>query len=148
MSFYATIEGQITYQTPQAFDAALALLEKGGWVKDGEFRDEAGAVMRDAEDDGPCVDREHLILTIPCGLHRNLATVLDQLFHGGTGQVIATSTDGVFTGWVFVDGLETAYDLDAWGREHVGPVPDPDDFEAHCRWQAEVESRFHEQFGE
>ena len=44
MSFYATLEGEITYPNKESFDSVVSLLVKGGWVKDNQFVDEMGDV--------------------------------------------------------------------------------------------------------
>jgi hypothetical protein len=145
MSFYATISGSIHYERQEDFDAALQLLKSGKWVNDnGCFVDETNETFGERPD----IDHDARNIRIPLGYHRNLAHHLDELFRGGTGKVVWTSTDGVFEGGVIVDGKKTSYDLTQWGREKVlgegEEEPDAEEnFDEYCKYQSEVEGAFH-----
>jgi hypothetical protein len=149
MSFYATIQGEIKYAKQEDFDAAVNLLEKNDYLKGDFITDECGDVISDQY--SPDIDRKNLSINIPYALHRNLARFLenDKLFKGGTGEVVWTSTDGVFSAGVITktsenDYHEEATELTTWGRKFVDAnVPDFEkDFDDFCVWQSAVESAF------
>jgi hypothetical protein len=144
MSFYATIQGSICYKNEADYEAAKAILVNGGWLNaDGFILDETDNPIN--ESGVPNVEPHSI--SIPYSLHRNLTRVLDQLFVGGKGTVVWTSTDGCFSGGVIVDGNETTYDLAQWAKENVEePAPNADDdFDDYCEWLAEVEDEFQQE---
>jgi hypothetical protein len=112
MSKYCTISGSIGYERQEEFDNAIALLEKGGWLKDGFIVDECGNKISEETD----VDVSERAICIPLFLHRNLGGLLDDLFKGGKGEVVWTSTESGFAGGVITDGVETSYDLIKWAK--------------------------------
>ena len=146
MSFYATIQGEITFPTQERLDQAVNELTEDGWMKDGKFIDECGNIFDEQEQP----DVQGLTLRIPFGLYRNLSRRIDDLTQGTTGKVVYTSTDGCFEGGVWLDGVFTCYDLKLWARENMEeenslPPDINDDFSAYCEWMSEVEMAFHEQ---
>ena len=151
MSFYATITGEIRYAERADFDAAVAMLKNDGWLDEhGYFLDETDERISTVAG----VDPEAQTINIPLACHRNLACALgeDQLFKGGTGRAVWTSTDGCFSGGVIVDGEETCYDLSEWSKKHVLEAgesePDADaDFDKYVEYTSEVEEGFHNEFG-
>lgn len=98
MSFYATISGQLTYETAEDFARAAELLRNGGWVdEEGYFVDEMGRRFDSQEE--PALDAERRRITFPyLGFHRNLAYALNRLCAAGKGRVVWTSDDGCFEG--------------------------------------------------
>jgi hypothetical protein len=141
MSFYATIQGSIRYDKQQDFDAAMELLVRGQWMKDGRLVREDDRPISD----GPDADPEARTLRIPRAHYRNLAWALGEgdLFQGGQGKVVWTSTDGTFSAGVINNGKEDAYDLIQWGTPKLGEPPDVDTSpEAYAYWQNEVEQAF------
>lgn len=134
MSFYATIAGDIRYPTQAALDAALAQLLGGGWINERNvFVDE----RRRPRTPGSTVDG--FTLHLPMGLYRNLAGFLLTLVAGTAHKVAWASTDGTYSAGLLVDGRETAYDLQAWAAEYIGP---PEDDESHSDYWAEAEADF------
>lgn len=155
MSFYATLQGQLTYPDQESFDKIVKLLKDNEYLDDmGFFLDECGQRVFDHE---PNVDKEHLALEIPYAHHRNLARV--SFFSSGVkGTIVGTSTDGCFDGWVIVDGTETFYDLEEWAKnnlEEEDTIPpnqkdyddDDDYYQDLFEWQSLVECEFHSDFG-
>ena len=149
MSTHETMQGEMTFPTKAAFDAALAVF--GEYIVDGVFQGEGGPF-----DNGPHVDAEALSITIPCGLYRNLSPLVDKVV-GQTEcikcNIVGTTTDGKFVGWTIVDGRTTEVQLEDWWnakpeaeRSHVRPKPDSDDDLDRCiEWLLEVETAFHEE---
>jgi hypothetical protein len=121
MSFYATINGQITYPDKEAYDKACKLLgmgEKGGWVdKNGYFVDECG--NRFFDDPDPDCSPVHLSIIIPVGHYRNLSRLLDALTENTKSEVVWTSTDGCFSVGIIENGVETTYRLDERAKENL-----------------------------
>lgn len=148
MSFYATIQGKIKYNTVEAFQNALNLLKKGFWVNENNFWiDEANETF--GEDNN--IDIENLTITIPYNLYRNMSRIIGKtcfdgspgLFTEGTGLIVWASIDGCYSGGVIKDGIETEYDLKDWGirNSNGDEVPDEnsDDF---VDWIIQVEGDF------
>ena len=146
MSFYATIQGQITYQNKEDFDKVVAFLRQNEWVKDDRFIGETENLVSGYKD----INEKELTIAIPYGHYRNLARVFNEIFKGGAGKIVATSTDGVFEGYVIIDGKETVYNLNDWAKENIETkAPDyEEDFDAYCEWMTDVENAFFEQFGD
>lgn len=147
MSFYATIHGEIAYEKREDFEAAVKILDEGGWIKDGKFIDECGEVIS-----GKDIHEESRVINIPYFCHRNLSRVLNELFIGGKGEVIWTSTDGCFDGGVIRNGIEEYHDLRKWAADNndtlnVESVPeDSEDFDALCDYMQIIEDEFHASF--
>jgi len=148
MSFYATITGEITYQKKENFNKAYYFLRDNGWIKNNKFvNEDDDFVSTEIEND---INEKELTITIPYGHYRNLARIFNKLFKGGTGKIVATSTDGCFEGYIIVDGKETVYNLNDWAKENIeNDAPDSEkDFDAYCEWMTDVENAFFEQFGD
>lgn len=144
MSMYCTIGGSITYKNQEDFDNAINLLVNGGWMKDGFMLDELGNHLENTSD----VDFSSKAFNIPVFLYYNLGAILGNLFKGGKGEVVWTSTDGRFDGGVIVNGKETLYDLEKWAKENMeqkDSLP-PENFAELCEWHQLVEREFFEEF--
>lgn len=143
MSQYCTIGGSIGYERQEDFDNAIHLLEVGGWLKDGFMVDELENRICDTSD----VDISRKAFCIPVYHYHNLGGLLQNLFKGGKGEVVWTTTDGDFQGGVIVNGQETLYDLEVWAKENMeeeNSLP-PDDIAELDEWQQEVEQEFFEE---
>lgn len=149
MSFYATIQGNITYPTKERLQEVIASLTEQGWMKDGRFVDECGEVV------GGLVAEDHdgdRSLSIPLGHYRNLARRLDDMTKDTKSRVVWSSTDGCFDGGVITDGVEKTYDLTEWAKENMEDEEDqtpPDmeeDWENYVEWTNAVEQEFHCEF--
>lgn len=145
MSFYTTIQGQITYQNKEDFDKVVSFLKQNEWIKDNRFIGETEGLAPDYD-----INEKDLIIIIPHGYYRNLARIFNKLFECGKGKIIATSTDGIFEGYVIIDGKETVYNLNDWAKENAeyGSPDFEDDFDAYCEWMRDVENAFFEKFGD
>jgi hypothetical protein len=146
MSFYATIQGEITYQKKKDFSRIYKFLKKNKWIKDNRFIGETKNSISGYKD----IDEKEKIITIPYGHYRNLARIFNKFFEGGEGRIIATSTDGCFEGYIIINGKETVYNLNDWAKENIEDDP-PDyeeDFDVYCEWMSKVENTFFEQFGD
>ncbi len=147
MSFYATISGQLTYDTAEDFARAVELLRNGGWVdEEGYFVDETGHRFENQQQ--PALDAEHRRITFPyMGFHRNLAYALNRLCAASQGRVVWTSDDGCFEGGVIDDGKEEVFDLVEWGKDHGYPDAEwPEDEEPgddFFEMRADIEESFH-----
>jgi hypothetical protein len=115
MSFYCTIDGEISYQDDASYQEAIDLLRRGHWLNDkDQFVDEAGAYFVEES----TVDRDAKTITIPRGLYRNLGAHLNTLQKGSVSSFIVWgTTDGQYQGGVIQDGVETLTDLEAWAKE-------------------------------
>ena len=140
MSFYATLEGEITYPNKESFDSVVSLLVKGGWVKDNQFVDEMGDVIGFDDGDFESIEPRYLTITIPRFLYRNMSRI-DFFCKGAKGYLVGTSTDGCFEAWTIVDGVETNYNLDQWAKENIDEKQ-PDDDEARIKWAEMVQDEF------
>ena len=144
MSTYATVGGYIVYAEKKDFESAVSLL--GSFVdSEGYFLDEMGE--RIGETAG--ADASDLTIIFPLALQRNLASMLLNLFVGGKGTVVWTTTDCNFQGGVIVNGEETLYDLTEWAEENdIGesPAPDPKDAENWNEYSQEIEQEFFAEF--
>lgn len=148
MSTYFTMQGEITYEQQEDFDAALKVAEE--WTDGkGRFTTEDDEVITEQQENIYPTERR---IVIPWGLYRNFGRFLDELFKGGKGWAVWTSTDGMFEGGVYEDGKETTYDLEEWAKEHFfdegESMPDAqEDFDEYVEVQSEIESEFHNEFG-
>lgn len=160
MSTYSTIQGQLQYPDEASFLQVVKDLQvhgyidaEGYWLNEMEHRlDEIPSVLVDHNNG----------LSIPVAHWRNLVRYdfFTKKEDGSVkGTIVGTSTDGMFLGWVIVDGHETEYDLDVYAAGHDdiedAPVeseydaPDGEEgdqqdyFENLCIWQSEVENEFH-----
>ena len=110
MSTYATLSGYITFETKDAFTAALTRLLEGGWVKEqakGEyaFVDECGDVQ-----EKDVVQQETLTITIPYALHRNLIYLFPALLKGSEVHDVRFScTDGCMEVGAWLHGKSYSY---------------------------------------
>jgi hypothetical protein len=140
MSFYATIQGSISYEKAEHFEAALKVLKDGGWLNDkNKFVDECGNDISDV-DDVSVNDRQ---IDIPCFCHRNLARVLERLFLGGDGKVVWTTTDGDFGAGIVTPEGDEAVDLVKWAKEHDMAPPECDPCsDEYTEWMNDVEMEF------
>jgi len=170
MSFYATIQGQLTYPDQESFDRVVTGLQNDGWLdQEGYFVDECGNRICDNEDAVPNIDRDNLAIEIPCCHYRNLSRAdlfLNELSWEDQkagkerpasrvqGTIVGTSTDGCFVGWIIENGVEITYDLEEWAAENlegddaVPPIEEECDneddyFQNLVDWQALVEQQFH-----
>lgn len=162
MSTYSTIQGQLQYPDEASFLQVVKDLQVQGYI------DAEGYWLNEMEhrlDEIPSVLVDHNnALEIPIAHWRNLCRYdfFLKKEDGSTdvkGTVVGTSTDGMFHGWVIVDGHETGYDLDVYAAGHdaieAAPVEseynEPDGHEGDqenyfsdlCIWQSEVENEFH-----
>ena len=145
MSFYATVQGQIKYHTQDAFNNAVKILADGGWVKGDAFLDECEEVI-DSES-LPNIIPDEKVIVIPYFCHRNLARIINDLFIGGEGEVIWSSTDGCFEGGVIRDGEEEHFELRQWAKDNKLEVVEEDaEFDVLCDWYADIETEFHTSF--
>lgn len=147
MSFYATIQGTVTYKDNESLMAVVDDLKKNGWLNDnGKFVDENGFVC--LETDTPAFAEK--TLHIPCCHYRNLAGQLDQITKDTTGTIVWSSTDGCFSGGVIEDGVEKTYDLKEWaiknGDEEEDIPNQEEEFDAYLNWMDLVEQDFHATF--
>ena len=147
MSFYASIEAHLTFNTQADFDTAVKTLTEGGWMKDGHLLTETGEILSEEPD----INEATKELRIPCFHYRNLSRLLDELTKNSTGWAIWTSTDGCFDAGLYQDGKETTYDLSDWAKKNPDLFDDDDaveppqeDFEDWCEWAANVEQIFFE----
>jgi len=141
MSTYLTVEGEFTFPDKGKYEAAVALLQEGGWMNQaGYLLDEVG----DRKSDEPDATPKLLTINFPYNLYRNVGSAIDAIMVGTTGLLVWTSTDGMFQGGVIRDGAEKTYDLEIWAKEHTSlPMPNvATDFDGYVEWQAEVEEEF------
>lgn len=163
MSFYCTVQGEVSYPDDESFNSVLDTLRKGGWVDDeGFFLDECENRIREKPEDDrdyfPDVDVNAKVISIPCAHYRNLSRVeffiKDGEGYKGRGTVLMTSTDGCFQGYEIVDGVETVHDLEDWAKENLegddAVAPKEEDYDDHddyfqnlVDWQQNVEMEFH-----
>jgi len=137
MSTYATICGRLKYKEKADFDAALALIRD--WLDEDHFKEEDNQRVTEL----PNVLRSLQTLEIPLGYYRNLNSVLPQLFVGGRGKVVWTSTDGQFAGGRIVNGKGELFNLTKWAEQSKMEAPDPEeDICAYLEWQSQVEREF------
>lgn len=153
MSFYATIDGEITYRDQAALDAVVKMLTDGGWFRESNFVDETGGVIHEHES-----DIDGLTLNIPWAVHRNLTYAFKQMLAGAVSHhIVWSSTDGCFEGGVLKDGSEpggrseVTYDLVKWAKDNMdeedADPPSVDDHENYSEWQVTVQNAFHEEMG-
>jgi hypothetical protein len=147
MSFYAAVQGQITYPNQERLDQVVTMLTEKEWMDNGKFTDECGGIIREETPS----DVDGLTLNIPWACYLNLSRVLDEITKDTTGTLVWTSTDGCFDGGVYKDGVEKCYNLRAWASENMSPddAQEPDfdnDFDNWIEWQALIVSEFHEEF--
>lgn len=144
MSFYATIEGEVTFQDKTRLDEVVQSLTEDKWMKDGKFIDECETVVDESTES----DIDGLTLRIPLCHYRNLSRRLDWMVQGcKDAHIVWTSTDGCFDGGVYEGDRETCFDLAKWAKETLEPEdqnpPDMEkDFDAYCEWQQMVEQEF------
>ena len=147
MSFYATIQAELSYEKQEDFDKALDILRQGPWINDkGVFIDECDTPLTEES----TINSETREIDIPCFHYRNLSWFLDDLVVGAKGWALWSSTDGCFEGGEYEekDGklVETTVDLEEWAKEHVEePMPnnaeEPDEY---CEWMSDVEQQWME----
>ena len=146
MSFYATIQGSVTYTSEIAFQKVVNKLRELKQVNDeGMFIDDGGDAVSPRKG-GNC-NRETLTITVDYGCYRNLTRCFDFMFEGGEGKFVWTSIDGVFEGGVCDGtGKDTCEDLDEWAKKNgwkAEDIPD-EDTDERCEYQFEVEMAFHD----
>jgi hypothetical protein len=146
MSFYATMSGTVSCHDKSAFTTLLSRLELGGWIVDDQFKQEDGdAVNWNGEKD---VDHEHLQITIPLAVYRNLTRV-DFFEHPTTtGWIWGSSTDGVELCWI--DGPPNykipEIPLTLFGDPDDLPGAQEDDnWAARVDWLNDAQEHFHGQ---
>ena len=152
MSTYFTMAAEITCRDRAAFDSVVKFLDDAGWLADHKwFQTEhgSGALCADDRREAGDLNPAELTITVPQAYYRNLARHADRLFAGGTGTLVWTSTDGMFSGGVVKDGVDTLQvaDLEKWWKE-MGDgeeAPSIDDAEKYCQWQTEVQEAFIEE---
>jgi len=140
MSFYAHLEGEITYKDRETFNSVVSLLKKGGWIEGKMFVDESGEVIGWSDGDFEDIDEKNLVINIPNFCHRNLSRV-DFFPEGATGWIVGASTDGCFEGWIIRDGSQSDVDLDKWAKENTTEKK-PKDFDEAMEWQNMVVEDF------
>lgn len=155
MSFYATLQGSLTYPDLESFQAMVKELTDGGWL------DSEGYILEETEDrvspeGGPNASVESLSIDIPCWHYRNLSRINFFNKAGVRGYIVGTSTDGCFSGWFIEDGVEENYDLTVWASENLegddrtepnrAEYDDDDDYQENLNeWQGLVEREFIEE---
>lgn len=140
MSQYCRIEGVVYFNNKKSFNQLIQTLKSGYWLNDkNQFVDENGTPITEAAN----VDHSHLVIAIPHFTYRNLYNV-SFFLPGATGQIIGTTTDGDFTGWVQTEKHTKTFPLDIWAEDNVeDEVPEFEtDFDAYVEWQCEVENCF------
>lgn len=149
MSVYATIRGELKFNSKESFEKAKAILEEGGWIEDSHWRDEVG------EDLGPAYQEDQLRIEIPQFYHRNLLHILDQLTAlSSYYDILWASTDGMFDGGVISSGENTTVKLEEWAKNNGIEKPDQmeDDqggmSDDALNWQEEVIQAFMEDPGD
>jgi hypothetical protein len=145
MSIYSMIEGSIVYESQEALDKALGFLRDRHWMNfDDQFINELGDVIN-----GPMSKEsnvEGLTLTIPFFYYRNLSCHIKELFVGGRGKVVWTSTNGDFQGGVETENGCKLYNLFDWAKENA-EEPTYSNVHQMDKWMADVEQQFFEEFG-
>ena len=109
MSFYATIEGELSYEKQEDFDKALETIQDC-WINDKNiFIDEVGGEITDHS----TIDFDNRVIQIPYYLYRNFAWVLGNIREYANGWYVWTTTDGDFQGgvWHTNEEKETVYPL-------------------------------------
>lgn len=147
MSFYATVQGDITFPTKEALDKVVQQFTDGGWMKDGNFIDDSGDAVTEGRS-----DIEGLTLYVPLATYNKLTWHFNDLTEGASVfRLVWSSTDGCFEGGVLQDGHEeVAYDLKEWAKKNM-PEEDEDEPDADyqpdefCEWMNDVECAFHEE---
>lgn len=85
------------------------------------------------------------------GHYRNIGRRLESelLEDAVSYDLVETTTDGVFKGYVYYDGLHEDYELEEWGEEHVSQPPQKEEFDDesvwwdnYVDWQSKVEVEF------
>jgi hypothetical protein len=138
VSFYATITGSARFRTKEAIDVALTRLRQHGWMNE---RNQFVSEWHGPLDPSPAAATvEGLTLHIPWHQYRNSPGDLDEILTGSRYKVVWTTTYGMYSAWVLIDGKEKEYDLEHWAAEHVGPRPDEDEDDSDY-WD-EVQSEF------
>jgi len=85
MSIYLTMEGEFTFPSKERYEAAIALLQQGGWMdKDGFLLEETGGRRNDEPDATP----DLLTINFPYGLYRNIGSPIDSFKQGTTGLLV------------------------------------------------------------
>jgi hypothetical protein len=144
MSFYATVEGNLSYEKREDFNRAIEAL--GGWINSSDiFIGEADEQVTS----NSTIDKKHLTIYIPYFHYRNITRVFDQVIPGSKGWIVWTSTDGCFEAGVIRDSVETTYNLEDWAKDNIEESkPNQDDeWENWTEWANEVEMAFNEEFG-
>jgi hypothetical protein len=146
MSTYFTMQGRIQYEDQESFDRAAEWLVAQEYVsKDGCPLDECGNRLTEY----PTVHPTTRVIEIVFSYYRNLGRYIETLFIGGKGEVVWTSTDGMFEGGVVVDGEETNYDLAEWAKKHFFDgrkgLPSVEDKE-YATVLSEIEEAFHQHY--
>ncbi len=141
MSFYATIQGSVTFPDKAALDKVVQDLNTRYWMRGENFVDDGEHVVNETAS-----DVEGLTLKIPLATYNKLVWHLNKVSDGGSEyRFVWTSTDGMERGGVIVDGTEKEWDLKEWAKENM-PEEDatpPGDFDEYCQWLSEVELAFH-----
>jgi hypothetical protein len=169
MSFYASLEGYITYTDKESFNKAVTFLKKGDWMdKDGHF------AISDGDDYSreKCIDSKTNTITIPPAIYRNPFRFLTEIEKGiKECHITGTSTDGMFEGWVTItqplkskttdlkedlnipaDLYELSQELTDFAKEQnidtveLTDVDDEDNLEEYSQYQYEVEDAWHSHY--
>lgn len=145
MSFYATMHGTVTCRDKSTFSNLLSRLELGFWVVNDQFVGEDGNPFHwDNEKD---IDHEHLQISIPNAVHRNLSRV-DFFEHPTTtGCIWGSSTDGVELCWI--DGPPNIkipeIPLTLFGDpDDIEGMQEDDGWAARLDWLREAQDHFHD----
>lgn len=144
MSFYATIEGCIRYDTEDDLNNILERLVKGSWMDEDHIWLTEGT-HKEYSRPNPTVSFETNTLRIPQKEYRNLSHIEDELLEGADiATMVGSSFDGMFIGWITTETHKEEINLEAWGRargyEHEYDDESP---EAHSAWQREVMNEWH-----
>ena len=164
MSFYATLEGYITYTDKESFNNTINVLKKGGWMdNDGHF------AIGDDYSKVKCIDTKTNTIIIPYAIQRNPFRFLTEIEKGiKECRITGTSTDGMFEGWVTITNpvknittnlkedlnvpaelYELNQDLDSFAKEQniktveLKDIDDTDNLEEYSQYQYDVEDTWH-----
>lgn len=146
MSFYASISGSVKFFSKEDFDEVLNQLIDGEYVKDNNFVEGNGRISETEVND---IDPDQLSITIPLFHYQNLTRILDSL-PLYVGNIVITTTDGCFQGYVIQNGTETVYELKDWAKQNqLEDEPQRNEFESDDEyyenltiWQMDIETEF------
>jgi hypothetical protein len=118
MIFYTTTFSLIEYESENCVEEALNLLKSNGYIND-EL-----AIINECGD--KCAKIEIVDdLTIQFKSYfRNLFNIMDSVSKGYKKRyIVSASTDGLYRGWVTVDGNTTVYELDEYEKKIISESP-------------------------